>query len=310
MPSTVSAARSPGVVASAVAAFGWGLTGIFGTLTYAPGLVVTFYRTWLGAGLLIAYLALSGRRLTWPVVRLALGGGILLAGDMTLFFSAVRLTTVAVATVLGALQPALVLVAAGPAVGERVGRRQIGWTVLAVAGVSVIVAGGGSLHGGRATGDLLAVGSLLCWTAYFVVAKRASPRVEAVGHDAFEYTAGVTLVAAVVASLVMLTVGQSPARIHAQDWIWIGLLAVIPTGSHLLMNWAHRYLDVSVSSVIGSSNPVVAAVGAWIVLGQALDGFQIAGGLVGLVAIGVVARAGGRGGGAPVASPAQAAVAD
>lgn len=303
------------MVASAVAAFGWGLTGIFVSLTYASGLVVTFYRTWLGAGLLMAYLALSGRRLTWPVVRLALGGGILLAGDMTLFFSAVRLTTVAVATVIGALQPALVLVAAWPVVGERVGRRQIAWTVLAVAGVSVIVAGGGSLRGGRATGDLLAIGSLLCWAAYFVVAKRASARVEAAGHDAFEYTAGVTLVAAVVASLVMLAVGQSPARIHAQDWIWIGLLAIIPTGSHLLMNWAHRYLDVSVSSVIGSSNPIVAAIGAWIVLGQRLDGLQIAGGIVGLAAIGVVARAGGRGGEAPAvpavpASAAGAAVVD
>jgi drug/metabolite transporter (DMT)-like permease len=57
-----------------------------------------------------------------------------------------------------------------------------------------------------------------------------------------------------------------------------------------MMNWAHRYVDASISSVIGSSNPIVAAAAALVILGQPLTAIQVGGGLVGLVAITVVAR--------------------
>jgi drug/metabolite transporter (DMT)-like permease len=55
------------------------------------------------------------------------------------------------------------------------------------------------------------------------------------------------------------------------------------------MNWAHRYVDASVSSVIGSSNPIVAAVAAMVILGQPLTSTQVACGLVAIGAITVVA---------------------
>jgi drug/metabolite transporter (DMT)-like permease len=72
--------------------------------------------------------------------------------------------------------------------------------------------------------------------------------------------------------------------------LWIALLSVVPTGAHLLMNWAHRYLDVSIASIIGSANPIVAAVASYVILGQRLDAIQMAGGIVGIAAITVIAR--------------------
>jgi drug/metabolite transporter (DMT)-like permease len=55
------------------------------------------------------------------------------------------------------------------------------------------------------------------------------------------------------------------------------------------MNWAHRYVDASVSSVIGSSNPIVAALAAVVILGQPLTAVQVACGLVAIMAIAIVA---------------------
>lgn len=55
------------------------------------------------------------------------------------------------------------------------------------------------------------------------------------------------------------------------------------------MNWAHRYVDASVSSVIGSSNPIVAVAAAFVILGQRVSILQAACGLVALGAIAVVA---------------------
>jgi drug/metabolite transporter (DMT)-like permease len=55
------------------------------------------------------------------------------------------------------------------------------------------------------------------------------------------------------------------------------------------MNWAHRYVDASVSSVVGCLSPLVAAVAAIPILGQSLSVLQVGGVLVGLGAIAVVA---------------------
>ena len=98
-----------------------------------------------------------------------------------------------------------------------------------------------------------------------------------------------TIVAAIALTLIVLVSGQSLARVRAGDWLWISLLAIVPGGAHLLMNWAHRYVDASVSSVIGSSNPVVAAVAAVVILGQPLTAVQVGCGLAGIVAIAIVA---------------------
>lgn len=273
-----------GVGASVLAAIGWGFAGIFAKLTTASALVLTFYRMWIGAAMLSAVVLLSGRRLTWRVLRASSLGGVLLCADMAMFFSAIKLTSVAVATVISALQPALVMSVAGPLLAERVSARDVAWTAVALGGVATVVVGAGVPTHGALVGDLLAVGSLFAWAAYFVVSKRAR-------HDlnALEYTAGVTTVGAVSMTVVVLVSGQSVSQVQAGDWLWIMLLAIVPGSAHLLMNWAHRFMDASVSSVIGSANPIVAAGAGYVVLGQPLTALQIAGGLVGIGAVAVVA---------------------
>jgi drug/metabolite transporter (DMT)-like permease len=74
------------------------------------------------------------------------------------------------------------------------------------------------------------------------------------------------------------------------DWFWLALLALIPGSGHLLFNFAHRFVDVSVSSVVSAGNPVVASLLALVVLGQPLDAIQVAGGIVAVLAIAAVAH--------------------
>jgi len=273
-----------GLAASALASVGWGFGAIFARLTSAPGLVLAFYRLWLGAALLTALVYASGRRLSWANLRASWLGGVFLAGDMAMFFCAVKLTSVVDCTVIGAVQPAIVLVAARPLFGERMGRRDVLWVFVAIAGVSAAVIGPGVSSQHELAGDLLAVGSLLSWSAYWLVSKHARET-----QHALDYTAGVTIVAALTMTPIVLASGQHLGRIEAGDWLWIALLAVVPGGAHLAMNWAHRYVDASVSSVIGSSNPIVASMAAVVILGQQLTIIQIGCGLVAIVAIAVVA---------------------
>jgi len=212
--------------------------------------------------------------------------GLFLAADIALFFSALKLTSVAVATVIGALQPALVLVVAGRLFGERVGWRVVAWTVVSIAGIAAVAVGPGVPRGEQLTGDALAVGSLVAFTGYWLVSKR----VISASADSDRYTFGVMLVAAVAMTPVALLCGQPLAPVRPADWFWLALLALVPGSGHLLFNFAHRFIDVSVSSVVSAGNPVVASLLALIVLGEPLDAVQIAGGIVAVLAIAAVAH--------------------
>lgn len=273
-----------GIGASALAAISWGFTGVFAVLAFAPGLVLTFYRLWLTAVLFSIVLYASGRRLTWPAIRASSLGGVLLAGNIAMFFSALKFTSVVDVAVIVAVQPALVLIAARRLFGERMERRDVYWIALAMVGVVVTVLGPGAASRHQLVGDLLAVGALFCWSAYWLVSKHARAM-----HNAMEYTTGVTIAAAVTVTPIVLLSGQSLARVRAGDWLWISLLAIVPGTGNLVMNWAHRYVDASISSAISCLNPLVAAIAAMIILGQTLTVVQVGGILVGLAAIAIIA---------------------
>lgn len=284
MRSSGSRRQVLGLGAAGLASVGWGFGAIFARLTFASGLVLTFYRLWAGSAVLVIFMLASGRRLSWSNLRASWLGGVFLTGDMAMFFCAVKLTSVVDVSVIGAVQPALVLIAARPLFGERMGRWDVFWIFVAIAGVSAAVVGPGVRSHHQLAGDLLAVGSLFCWSAYWLVSKHARE-----SQPALEYTAGVTIVAAMTMTPIVLLAGQPLARVEAGDWLWISLLAIVPGTANLLINWAHRYVDASVSSVIGASNPIVAATAAMVILGQPLTIVQVCCGLVALAAVAVVA---------------------
>ena len=203
---------------------------------------------------------------------------------MMAFYSAVRLTSIVDVTVIGAFQPALVLIAARKMFDERLGRWDVVWIIIAMAGVTIAVLGPSPAAHHRLLGDLLSVGALVSFSTYWLLSKRAREQTQAM-----QYTAGVTIVAATVTTVVVLATGQALGRVHPTDFGWILLLALVPGSGHLLMNWAHRFVDASVSSAISCLSPLVAALVAIPILGQSLSALQVIGELVGVAAIAVVA---------------------
>ena len=246
--------------------------------------MLTFYRLWIGVALFVALMYASHRRLTWKMIRVSWLGGVFFAGDLALFFSAVKMTSIVIASLIGAFQPALVLLIARPLFGERMKRRDIVWILLAVAGVAATVLGSKSTGHNETVGDLCAVGSLICWVGYWLVSKSVREH-----HEAMEYTTGVTITAAVVLTPIVLLSNHSLGGVTASAWFWIAMLAIVPGSGHLLMNWAHRHVDASVSSTIGNLNALVASLAAIAILGQLLTVTQVFGVLVGLAAITMIA---------------------
>ena len=102
--------------------------------------------------------------------------------------------------------------------------------------------------------------------------------------------AGVWIAAAVALTPIALASGESFTAIPARNWPWIVALAIVPGIGHVMVNWAHRFVDASVSSVITILNAPVAAIAALVILRQLLSAVQIACGSVAVVAIALVAR--------------------
>jgi drug/metabolite transporter (DMT)-like permease len=275
--------RNLGLLAATVAATSWGFTGIFVGKSATEPLLLTFYRLWLAAALMCGALLLRGRRLTWALLRSAVPAGMFLGTNLVLYVYAFRLTDVATASVIGALQPGLVLLLAGPLLGEAANWRDLLWITLATTGVVAVVLGSGQAGGDHLNGDLFATVGTLAFTGYWLAAKRAR-----LSHDAFGFTSAVWLVAAIALTPIALAFGPPPGRVPAGDWRWIVLLALVPGSGHLLMIWAHRVVDAAVSAMIGAGNVIVAAIAAMIFLRQPLTATEVAGGLLAVAAISVL----------------------
>jgi drug/metabolite transporter (DMT)-like permease len=290
----VEPARGPGlratplgIAAVAIPVVGWSFANTIVKLTPIPVLEFTFWRLWLGAACMVVATTAARRRITWSIVKASAPAGVLFGANLLLFFEALRRTGVADVLLIAALQPALVLVVAGRMFGEHASRRDVAWTLVSVAGVALSIVGSSSNAVWSLEGDLLAVASLLVWTAYFLLSKRVRQGVQAI-----EYVTTVTIVAAVVVTPVAIASGQSLGDLRAVDWLWLTLFVAAAQGGHLLLAWAHSQVDVSVSSVIILGEPVVSAVAALVVLGEPLAVLQVAGGLIAVLAVaGVVWRA-------------------
>jgi drug/metabolite transporter (DMT)-like permease len=289
--------------AVAAAVVTWGCSNVLIKLVSTTGLVASCYRLWFAIPLLWllpAAMPSMRRRLTRDWLAASLVGGGLFAIHQVLFFTSLKLTTVADVALIGALQPPLVLFVGGYMFSEPVTRRAVGWSLVAVSGTALVVLGAAGAPGWSPLGDLIAVGNLFAFTAYFLASKRIRSRA-----GTTEYLIGMTTVAGVVVLAVALLTGQRLASPHGWDWPILFCLAVLPgTLGHFLTNWAHPHTSAFVVSVMFLAVPVIACAGATLFLGEALRPMQLLGGAIVLAAVGAVVATAPRAAGEELAESA------
>lgn len=263
----------------------WGAASVLAKAAdHVDGLTLAFHRLWVGAVAMLVIYTVRGGRLRWRLLVAALPAGIAFAGDIGLFFTAVKHTTVANATMISALQPALVLFVAGPLFGERVHVSDVWWTVVALVGVSVVVFGSSTTPSWSPFGDVMAVLCLFAWTAYFIFGKQGRARFNAV-----EFVTAMSLVAFVVIALVAVGAGHDLTVPDGGTWAVIVALGVGTGGmGHFLINWAHGHAPLVLTSMLTLLIPVVAMASAAVFLGEDVVAAQIAGAVIVLGALGVL----------------------
>ncbi|MED5551345.1 MAG: EamA family transporter [Actinomycetota bacterium] len=274
-----------GVPAAAIAMVGWAASGVIAKgISELGAMAVVFWRMWIYAAIVLLFLKMRGTPLRRESLRVSWRGGISLGADIMLFFTALRLTTVANATVIGSCQPLIMLLIAGRIFGERPRRQDWGMAAVAIIGVGLVMFGSTGIPGWSPRGDLLSVATVVAWTAYFVFSKLSSRHIES-----SQYTGATALICALFATPFALASGQVFDMPSANAWMWLVVLSVGPGfASHMLMNWALGQIPAWLGSTLTLGIPVTATIMAWVFLGEEVAAIQFLGMAVVLLALGVI----------------------
>ncbi|MBT5757365.1 MAG: DMT family transporter [Acidimicrobiaceae bacterium] len=278
---------SRGLLAAAVAVTAWGASSVIAKVLPQGALAIAAYRFMTYFVVISIWRATRRQYLSWDAFKKSIPGGLLLAADVAFFFTAIKLTTVVNATIIGALQP-LILTAYGVRfLGERLRRADMILGLVALAGVVVIVLAGSNSGDANIWGDLAAVGALASWSAYFVFAKRADGVVSPT-----DYTLAAALIVALANAPLALAFGQSLAWPAWSDWLWLtGMALGAGLLGHNMMNWSIVRIPLWLGSTMTLLVPLVSSAIAWIFLDEPLNPTQIIAMVVALAAIGKLVRA-------------------
>jgi drug/metabolite transporter (DMT)-like permease len=177
-------------------------------------------------------------------------------------------TTATKSALILAAMPVMVAVIATIFGVERLSGRLWAGMALALVGVVVVIGtrSGTATAGGSLTGDLLMLLACLCWSVYTVGLRRVGS-----GMSSLRVTA-VTTVAG-TPGLVLLALPQfrevSWGSLDAGTWFGVfysGLLAIVV--AYTLWSVSVRVVGSSRTAVYNAVIPVVAALVAWVVLGE------------------------------------------
>lgn len=284
----MSVPRFAPIAAVVVAVISWGVGPIFvSSLTISLSTTVLLRQViWLPVLFSLAHLAGDG--FTRHHFAVSWKPGIFFALSTTLSFGSFRETSIANATLIGSLTPAVLLFIAPRLLGEKVTLQRVAYSLVSFVGVVAVVVGAESGSGAGQQGwlgDTLALGNMLIWTVYFIAAKRARDE----GVNTWSFLTGVCLINVLLAIPWAAASSDDLFDVSRRDWMFLVLMMLIPgTMGHYLMTWAQRYLDTTVSSLITLGGPVISTSLAFLFLSQSVSLLQVLGGVVVLVGLGGV----------------------
>jgi drug/metabolite transporter (DMT)-like permease len=242
-----------------------------------------FWRVALAAGPLLLWMRLTPRRagaahLPWKPLVIA---GLCFAGDLGAWHVAINYTSVANSTLEANFAPIFVTLGAWLLYRLRVSRLFLIALAITLGG-AVLLIGPHFEHGGRTLlGDGLGVLTAVFYAGYMLAIKSASERAT---------TAVIMAVGTSVAALALFPYALITASVFlpqsASGWLVLIGLALIPhIAGQSLIAFGFAYLPASFSSVSLLLQPVLAALYAWVLLGEAMVPVQMLGGLVVLAGI-------------------------
>jgi drug/metabolite transporter (DMT)-like permease len=276
----LSARHLSPAVAFAVAAAGIGLFSIMDafmkSLVLAVGVYnAMFWRTMISSGLgAIAWRASGARRPSSRAIKLHLLRGTITAAMALLFFWGLGRVPMAQAIALSYIAPLLALLLGAVVLHERVGPRVVVASIAALVGVGVIMIGQSRAALGPAAfeGAIAILASAVLYAINLVVARMQSQAARP-GEIAFFQSTIVTLILALGAPWFAVVPPSG-------EWPKIVIAACLATASLYLLAWAYAHGEAGYLATTEYTSFVYAAVLGWLVFGESVSPFTLAGAAV------------------------------
>lgn len=212
--------------------------------------------------------------------------GVFLTVDLAAWHLALSMTSVANATLFSNLAPVFVTLGAWLLFRVRISRVFMAGLAMTLVGVVVLKGGPMAMGGGEMAGDATAIIAAIFYAGYIL----------AIGHIRSRFSTLRIMVwstfsaAFCVLPLALLEGAVFPVTLYGWTML-LGLAFVCHVGGQGLVTYALAYLPTAFSSLTLLLQPVVAALLAWLLLGEAVGPLQALGGAIVLAGI-LVARRG------------------
>jgi drug/metabolite transporter (DMT)-like permease len=289
----------------AACALTWGFVGILVREVDLPALAIVFFRVAFSAAAVALVLVAAGRRDLMrrppPIVILL---GVLLAAHWSLYFAAIKETSVASAVLITYAAPIFMAMLAPLLIREHVPALSVGALAVSMAGITVIsLSGGSGDEAVRATGVVLAVFAAITYALLIVLIKRWAADVHPTTLVVWqEGTAAVVL----APSLLFADLGS----MGSGELGYLALLGVVLTGfTGVIYVGALKWVPATTAGILAYMEPLSAALLAAALLGEALTPAVVVGGVAIVIAgVAVALRTPDAGGSVeePIPSPAPA----
>jgi drug/metabolite transporter (DMT)-like permease len=275
--------RSSGTAMCLGSGAAFGAMAVFGKLAYGEGATV---------GTLLAVRFVLAAALFWALVlaggtahevralrRRDLGIGLALGGcgyalQAGCYFAALERIDASLVSLLLYTYPAIVAAAAVALGRERLDGRRLAALGLASGGLVLVVAGAGA-GALDPLGAALALAAALVYSTYILVSDGVVGRVRPVVLSALVCTG----------AAASLTVGSAllgdlrPGALTAAGWGWLACLAVVSTVAAITLFFAGlRRVGPTTASILGTVEPIVTVLLAFLVFGETLGAVQLVGG--------------------------------
>ena len=274
----MTAPRQHPVLAFVVALAAVGVLSVMDAVMKGLVLAIGLYATsvWRAlVSLLLSSLLYLPRRQAWPsrdVARLHILRGVVVTAMGLLFFFGLARIPMAQALALTFISPLIALFLAALTLGEKVGRRTVIASIVAFAGVLVIVAGQAraEMGDGVLAGTIAILGSAVCYAVNIVLMRRQSL---AAGPLEIGFFQSITVAALMFGSLPFLGGVAWPG----DQWPAILAAALMGFTGVLLFAFAYARGEASYLAVTEYSGFLWAAALGWLVFAEPVSPYTLAG---------------------------------
>jgi S-adenosylmethionine uptake transporter len=215
------------------------------------------------------------RRLPWPsrsVLKIHVGRGVIVTIMAGLFFWGIGRVPLAQAIALTFIAPLIALLLAAGFLGERIGPRSIGGSLMAFAGVVVIVLGQARADLGTDAllGSAAIIGSALCYAVNIVLMRHQALAAKPLEINFFQ---SLTVLVLWLALIPFIGLPDWPG----EAWMWVIVAAIMSTAGGLLFSWAYARAEAGYLAVTEYSGFLWAAACGWFFFGEGVSLYTAAG---------------------------------